>query len=245
MGLFRDMRPRSTRPRLATAIAIAALFAALASTATAALVITGEGVKDESLTGADIRDGSVKAADLATGQTAAKRRVKGKRRAKRVAAGPRGESGEHGPQGLPGQQGPPGADGAPSHQDGAPGADGFPGPRGASTVRWIANIDSDPGALACGTSDEYNPINESVMVGWTEGDVGCKILLAGTTDLDQSTGWATATLHARPPGAVKVTLDRVDPGNGTPYFILVFWDKQGTPTKGSATVVLYNSATEW
>ena len=48
----------------ATVVAYLALTLALSGTATAAVLITGAGVKDSSLTGADVKDGSITGADV-------------------------------------------------------------------------------------------------------------------------------------------------------------------------------------
>lgn len=94
------------RPAPSMIIAIAAVVLASVGSATAASLITGKNVRDDSLSGADIRDGSLTRADLAAEATSsAKRGPRGRR-------GPRGLSGPPGPAGAPGAQGVPGAQGA-------------------------------------------------------------------------------------------------------------------------------------
>lgn len=87
--------PSSRRfPRPSGVVALLALVLALAGTATAAKVITGKQVRNESLTGKDVKDGSLGAADFSGS-------VQG-------ARGPAGESGPAGPAGPAGPQGPAG-----------------------------------------------------------------------------------------------------------------------------------------
>lgn len=89
-----------------------ALFISLGSTATAAMVVTGANIKNNTVTTRDIKDGSLVAKDfragvLAAGGSAGQRGADG-------ATGPQGERGEtgaRGEQGTPGPQGPQGPTG--------------------------------------------------------------------------------------------------------------------------------------
>jgi hypothetical protein len=93
----------------ANVVATLALAIALGGTATAAVLITGREIKDESLTGADIRnqtlgtkdvrDGSLRAGDFQRGQLP------------RGATGATGATGSTGPQGATGSQGAAGGTG--------------------------------------------------------------------------------------------------------------------------------------
>lgn len=93
-------------------IAGLALFVSLGSTATAAVVITGQDIKDGSITTRDIRDRSLQARDFKRGDL------------------PAGETGPAGPQGATGAQGTTGAQG-PAGPQGATGERGPQGERGA------------------------------------------------------------------------------------------------------------------
>jgi hypothetical protein len=55
------------RPSYATIVAHVALVVALSTGATAAVLVTGNNVKDGSLTGADVKDGSLTRVDLKAG----------------------------------------------------------------------------------------------------------------------------------------------------------------------------------
>ncbi len=79
------------------------VLVATAATATAAIVITGANVKNNSLTGADIKNGSLSSTDLSAASLA-KLRAGG-------AAGPKGDAGSAGPAGVKGDTGATGAKG--------------------------------------------------------------------------------------------------------------------------------------
>jgi hypothetical protein len=90
----------------ANVMATLAIFIALGSTATAAVVklransVTGTHVKDNSLTGADVRNGSLTSSDLSAA-------------ARSSFTGPKGSTGATGARGLTGATGPKGDTGAP------------------------------------------------------------------------------------------------------------------------------------
>lgn len=99
-------------PSPALIVAAVALVAGLAGSATAASLITGKQVKNESLTGADVKDGSLRARDLARGI----RNGLGGERGRRGRSGPAGAvgaTGPAGPAGVVGATGPAGPAGAP------------------------------------------------------------------------------------------------------------------------------------
>lgn len=100
-------------------VGLVALFIALGGTATAAIVITGADIKDESITGADVKDGTLRLRD-----------IKKSDRAKLQKRGTRGPRGQVGPQGAQGSTGAAGATGA-QGVDGPQGATGAQGPMGA------------------------------------------------------------------------------------------------------------------
>jgi len=89
------------RPRLATIIAGLALMVALGGTATAAGLINGAKIKNNSVAGKKLKNKTVTKNKLAPATIKA---LKGKQ-------GPKGEQGEQGPQGPKGAQGDPGQDG--------------------------------------------------------------------------------------------------------------------------------------
>ena len=93
-------------------IALVALFVALSSTATAAFVVTGRTIKDDSVTSKDVRNGSLSAKDFRKGAFGA-------------------ASSSAGVPGSPGAAGSPGRDGA-AGSAGTKGADGARGPAGPS-----------------------------------------------------------------------------------------------------------------
>jgi hypothetical protein len=94
-------------PSPALMVATVALVAGMAGSATAASLITGKQIKNESLTGADVKDGSLKTRDLARG---ARNDLAGERgpRGRSGPAGAVGASGPAGPAGPAGPVGPPG-----------------------------------------------------------------------------------------------------------------------------------------
>lgn len=86
-------------------IALVALFVALTSTATAAFVVTGKTIKDNTVTGKDVRNGSLSAQDFKKGTTfSASSATPG-------APGPQGASGQAGAAGAKGADGERGAAG--------------------------------------------------------------------------------------------------------------------------------------
>jgi hypothetical protein len=104
-----NFKPISSRTKAGLLIA-AGLVVISSTSATAAALITGNNVKDESLTGRDIRNGSVKSADIRDGSITV-HDVQGDLRGPAGPIGPQGPKGDQGNQGNQGPQGPQGAQG--------------------------------------------------------------------------------------------------------------------------------------
>jgi len=101
------------RPSPALAVSIAALVLAGTGSATAAALIDGSKLRNNSVSGLKIKDRSLTMRDLSPGTRAALRGT----------ASPNGQPGPQGPKGDPGPQGPKGDKGDPGPQ-GAPGISG-------------------------------------------------------------------------------------------------------------------------
>jgi hypothetical protein len=99
MGFLRDFARR--RPSPGTVIACVALFVACTGSATAATLITGGQIKNNSVTTKDVKNKSLRAGDFRPGDLL------------RGPAGAPGAAGPQGVQGPPGQQGPQGPQGTP------------------------------------------------------------------------------------------------------------------------------------
>lgn len=97
MGFPRDFPRR--RPSPGTVIACVALVVACTGTATAATLITGAQIKNNSVTTKDVKNKSLRARDFKPGNLP------------RGPAGPTGAAGAQGPQGAQGVQGPQGGPG--------------------------------------------------------------------------------------------------------------------------------------
>lgn len=87
-------RVKRYRPSAAMVVALIALFAATAGTATAAKLITGKMIKNSSITSADVKNSSLLSADFKPGQIPA------------GAQGPQGGQGPQGDRGPEGERGP-------------------------------------------------------------------------------------------------------------------------------------------
>jgi hypothetical protein len=96
-----------SRVTFANVTSVVALFVALGSSATAAVLITGKNVKNGSLTGADIKNSSLGSGDVKDGRLLAKDFKRGQ-----LPAGPQGRPGATGAAGPAGPAGPRGATGA-------------------------------------------------------------------------------------------------------------------------------------
>ena len=116
---------RRLGPSAAMGVAVLALFLALGGGGYAAQtvrMVTGAGVKNESLTGKDVKNGSLGATDLSASARAALRGAAGSAGAKGDTGA--GATGSAGPAGATGPVGATGATGA----TGANGSQGVPGP---------------------------------------------------------------------------------------------------------------------
>lgn len=127
--MLKPILRRIQRPQPATPIAIAALFVALGSSATAAVLLTGKQIRNGTITGADIKNRSIPPKKLTT--------LNFGQRAGQSLGGTQGPGGEQGPQGPPGADGMPGPPGKSCIEDlgedacrGLPGADGQNGQDG-------------------------------------------------------------------------------------------------------------------
>jgi hypothetical protein len=128
------MRPKLT---YANVVATLALFVALGGSATAAVLITGKNVKNNSLTGVDVKNGSLRSADIKDGDLLAKDFKAGQ-----LPAGATGPQGIPGPKGETGEAGPKGETGATGERgpQGEPGTDGVDGVSASKT--WaVINAD--------------------------------------------------------------------------------------------------------
>jgi hypothetical protein len=96
MGFLSDIARR--RPSPGTVIASVALFVACTGSATAATLITGGQIKNNSVTTKDVKNKSLRGADFKPGD---------------LPRGPTGATGGQGPPGAQGPQGPQGPQGAP------------------------------------------------------------------------------------------------------------------------------------
>ena len=132
-------RLKTLRPSSATVIAFIALLLAGAGSATAATLITGAQVKDNSLTGRDVKDGSLSTRDFKKGTLRA------------------GSRGTQGPQGTQGPAGAEGADGpaGPSGAAGQPGPRGARGPSGTSYAFEVGDND----LITIDSADPDDPTN--------------------------------------------------------------------------------------
>jgi hypothetical protein len=121
------------RPQPALVISLVALFVALGGTSYAAIMVTGENVRNGSLTGADIRNESLRGKDVRNGSL-----TSGDLSAPTIASlrgsGPRGAKGATGPRG-------------------ATGAAGAPGTFGVVTMRRVVYSAGSPATALCLTGE--------------------------------------------------------------------------------------------
>ncbi|WP_022928803.1 collagen-like triple helix repeat-containing protein [Patulibacter americanus] len=140
---------RRRRPQTSTAVSFLALFVALSGTATAATMISGKEIKNNTVTGADVKSSSLTGSDiknrsLSASDLSASALATLKSSGAAGPAGPAGPQGAQGPQGAKGDTGAPGAPGEPG-APGANGVDGAQGPAGLIKVyRTSAGSDNLP-----------------------------------------------------------------------------------------------------
>src|SRR5680860_1503832 len=182
---------------------ITAVILAGGGTATAASLITGKAIKDNSLTGKDVRDRSLTARDF-----------KGSLKGQPSAAGPAGPAGPTGPQGktgpagagAPGPQGPQGNTGATgaTGAQGDAGLQGAQGDTGASGATGAQGPQGDPGATgAQGDPGAQGPAGPQGLLGLIgpQGATGA----TGSTGSQGPTGSQGATGAQGPTGATGTT----------------------------------------
>jgi hypothetical protein len=95
------------RPSATMLVAVVAIVMATAGSVTAAGVITGSDIRNNTITSSDVRDGTLTSRDVRNGSLLAK-----DFRAGQLPQGPRGLTGATGPRGPAGAQGPSGPAGA-------------------------------------------------------------------------------------------------------------------------------------
>jgi hypothetical protein len=122
------------RTALVVIVAAIALMATAGAGATAALMISGKQIKDNSVTSQDIKNKSLKVKDLS-------------RKAQAKLKGRTGATGATGARGPAGPAGPAGTSGLP----GLPGLDGLNGLPGLSGLEVITQTVSIPGVLGTGS----------------------------------------------------------------------------------------------
>ena len=128
------------RPTPSMAVALVALFASLASGATAARLLTGQDIANKSLTGKDVKPRSLTGRHVKNHSLLRRDFKKGHLPLGTVGpSGPQGPTGPEGPAGPAGPAGPQGATGAqgetgPTGPAGADGDDGAPGPPGGNVI---------------------------------------------------------------------------------------------------------------
>lgn len=151
-------RPTIGYPHVVSTVAV---FIALSGTATAAVVITGSMIKDDSITSADIKNGSLKARDFASGQLPG------------GATGPAGPQGPQGPAGAQGDAGPAGATGpqGPKGDTGATGPQGPQGPQGPAGASGVPAAKPPVGLLTLEGAPSERPDGAIVVqsIDWASG----------------------------------------------------------------------------
>ncbi len=168
-----NIKPNRSHARFVL-LAAAALVVASSATAGAAALITGQGVKNESLTGLDILNGTVKGVDVKDGSLT-KDDFTG------TLAGPQGPQG---PQGPVGPQGPAGQKGA----EGPQGPQGPQGPSGVSGIEYVVVGES----VAAGTTEFWGaqcPAGKKVTGGGVSSDAPALVTVRESAALDNGAGW--------------------------------------------------------
>lgn len=158
------MKRASASSFASVTIAILALVVSVSSTATAAILISGADIKNNSITTKDIKNRSITAKDIKKGSLKSKNVKDGSLKVKDMSAqtrvamtgsqGPAGPRGAAGPEGPPGQQGP----------------EGPAGPSGVESVETVTVVGEAiaPGAIS--TVNAFCPEGSSAVGGgaaWT------------------------------------------------------------------------------
>jgi hypothetical protein len=170
----------------ANVVATLALLIALGGTATAAVLITGRDIKDESVTGADIRnqtlgtrdikDGSLRSADFQRGQLP---------RGATGATGATGAQGATGGQGAPGGTGPSGTSRAFSATDDNFAASGDPKTISVNLPAGSYVVTSRMGAFDGHASSRRNPFCNLAVIGGLGS--GGDIAFVGISAMEETT----------------------------------------------------------
>jgi hypothetical protein len=197
---MRSILKRLSR-RHGTAVAYVALFAALGSSAYAAVTVTGKNIKDGTVTGRDVKNASLGKNKLSATAVSALTGERG-------LAGPQGERGERGPAGATGATGPKGETGpkgdtGPAGPQGAPGPAGPPGPSGISGLEYSVN---SPGIYvpsdSAGGGYVRCPAGKKALGGGASVD-NANVYVNTSAPLDDGTGW-TVYFNNNSSGAVTV-----------------------------------------
>jgi hypothetical protein len=181
-------------------IVVLAGFVMIAAPATAAHLITGKDVRDNSLTSKDIRNGSLTDDDLSADVRTKLENV-GK-------TGPQGPQGERGPTGATGIQGPAGPRGA----TGAAGADGQPGTNGANGAPGAQGPkgDTGPQGPAGAISDTYT----------RNGDADASGDVSFACDDKNDLILSVVPFDAQAPNGLHVQTVALDQSSGTVHFAI-------------------------
>lgn len=160
------------------AVAGLMLLLSLSGGATAAMLITGKQIKDNSITSRDIKNKTVTSKDVKD-RTLAVRDFKRRTKARLTGAvgpvGPLGPVGPEGPQGESGLRGLPGLDGQDGLQglpgiDGLDGEDGAIGPIGPQGIQGVPGADGISGfAVAEGSKSIGVNLSDSLTVTCPDG----------------------------------------------------------------------------
>lgn len=180
------------KPSAAMVLALVALFVALGGSATAALVVTGQVIKNGTVTGDDLKDGTLGKKKLS-------------KRALRALRGSTGPPGAQGPVGAQGDQGPKG-------DQGLQGQQGDTGPRGPALAKVFHRASGpfqvDPAeyatvATATGLQGKNVVIAKAALNADADTTTRCRLVGPGYIALDASLGsygpgaltWATHVLQ--------------------------------------------------
>jgi hypothetical protein len=188
---------RRRRPQPATVISSIALFVALSGTATAATLLTGANIKNNSLTGADVKSSSLTGSDIKNKSLGASDLSAAAIKSLK-SAGPAGPAGAPGPQGAPGPGGPTGLTGE-TGQQGPPGPSGVLKIYRASLASLNLPANSETQVLAkvvpVGT---YLVTGKLTLTTFNDDIIQCD-LMAGNTTVDTTQVRPAASASARTP----------------------------------------------
>jgi hypothetical protein len=238
------MRQRFTRLPAAAQIAAAGIAVLLVTggTATAARMIGGEDIRNNSITGADIKRGSLTGNDIRSGSITTadlNNRTERALDGKDGAPGPKGDTGAQGPKGETGATGAPGAKG----ENGAPGPKGetgSAGPQGETGAAGPQGEQGEPGEKGdTGEQGEKGDAGDTGPAG-PQGETGP----AGPEGPQGPPGPGTDT-DGLEYGVAKVW--REPTGGGTPELVGTLWsnnvpDDGNNAAQASGSVVIQGVA---